>query len=243
MGMIQRNAFGALVLGLAAWLAVVLCSTGCEPGASHYVESADIRTGGLWVDYEIEEVVDDDGDFSVLARARFSVAGPLGTRVLLTEGDAVEVNGVPMENVPGAIWPRYEAAIDMADTYEFVFTRPDEGSYVSNGTPPPVVNMSAPDPGETYSRSEPLSVAWENNNAGGTITVRVGPNTDGYVQQADDNGAYTVPASPLVWVDAGQLTFDAFVRLRRSNTGTMDSGLSGKLTMYNRRTVTFRSVP
>lgn len=228
-------------LGTAALCAaVVLGTVGCPPS---YVRSSDIATSAFWVNYVIEETKTDDGELAVLAIARFSVGRPLGTRVMLTDGDVVTVNGVEMENRPVGALPRYEAAIELADEYEFVLERPGEGGYVSSGTPPPIVSIEQPVTGTPLSRADVIELLWEDNNTGGKIDAFLTHRNSAFWKFGlDDTGNYLLDPEDF-WDGAGQLVFDARIGLRRQNRGAMHPALEGRMDLFNKHAITFSSIP
>ena len=110
---------------IATTLAVcaVFLAAGCHPSE----DSCNIKTAGIYLDLEaIEEGA------NAVGKATFWVGDdPGGTYLVLGEcGDQISVNGTVLSHKSGnPEW--YEASIDPAESYEFVFTRPDEDPYAS----------------------------------------------------------------------------------------------------------------
>jgi len=213
-----------MVLFLAA-LCVALVA-GCHPQE----DSCNVKTAGIYFQYE---AVEEGG--GALGRATLWVGDkPGGTNLVLGDcGDEVAVNGVKLKE-KGSNPKYYEAAVPVADVYEFVFTREDEDPYVSvvDEMRPPVLDV-APS-GGSISRLDPFDVTWENND-GGQIHLLISgsciwdyPNTLG--DKVADNGSHTVPAEGLDATSAGESeSCTAEIELTRETTGSLDPALKGTI--------------
>jgi len=149
----MKNLLTGRTLALAAVLALGGASgmlLGCPP-----VNSSSIATDALFVEYT---VVENNG--MATATAIFRVGGFFGTPIQLAGGDAVTVNGqaTTFSRVPT---PIYRADLDIVDEYTFDLMRPDEGTFTSTVTAPMPVMISAPAANAELSRSETLTIMWD----------------------------------------------------------------------------------
>ena len=229
----------SIVLGLAAFGTAALLA-GCPQ-----ITSETITTDGLYVDY----IVIEEADGTAVAQARFRAGGAAGTGVQLTGGDTVTVNGEPM-TLTRAVSTYYEADVDPAETYTFVFTRPDEGGYTSTISPPGSVTITEPAEGAEVSRAEDLTIRWEPDNdaPGNAYNLEVyGPCLDNFVRLAILVTEMTIQANDLAEeTDEGggpDATCTATIRVAAWGEGTMAPGLKGKISAGAASTSTFQTVP
>lgn len=222
---------------------VALCAalaTGCYPQE----DSCNVKTAGIYFQYV---AVEEGGD--ALGRATFWVGDkPGGTNLVLGDcGDVVTVNGVTLSE-RGTNPKYYEAAVDKADAYEFVFTREDENPYTSavDNMRPPVLDV-APN-GGSISRLEPFDVTWENND-GGQIELLISgsciwdyPSVLG--STVADTGLHSVPAEGLDATSAGENeSCTAEIELTREVSGTLDGALKGTIEGQSVGRASFTTTP
>lgn len=227
------------IVNLVVFPAAVLAA-GCFPEE----DSCNIKTDGIYAEYEVVRSAD-----SVSARATFWTGERAGgTYLTLGEcGDRVSVNGVRLSET-GTNPKYYHAAVPVADSYEFVFSREDEDPYVSTAGTPEVVDITSPRGGESFSRTDVLDIAWEDNAEGEIELTIEGDCIHDYptVGGADiaDNGSYQVPAGAIEsWTDRDDDTCDAAIMLRRVRAGSLDPDLKGKIYGVSLDEVFFDSRP
>lgn len=156
-------------------------------------DSCNIKTGGIYVEYTVNE-----NNAEAVAQAVFWVGDePGGTNLELGVcGDRVEVNGhrlTEYEDRP----TRYAAFIPVAEKYEFTFIRPDEPPHVSVAEQiPEPVHFIAPD-GIDAPRDQPLEIRWENNWSGAATLEINGSCIYRHVETVTDNGEHTLAANRL----------------------------------------------
>lgn len=227
-----------MFLSLAAMIAALVA--GCFPQE----DSCNVKTAGIYFEYQ---VVEEGGD--AVGKATLWVGdSPGGTNLVLGEcGDALAINGVTMTEKGGN--PKYyEAAIEPADTYEFVFTREDEEPYTSQVTDmrPAVLNVG-PD-GGSISRAEPFDVTWDDND-GGQIKLLISgtciwdyPDTLG--EEVADNGLHAVPADGIEATSSGESeSCTAEIELTREVNGTLDTALKGTIKGQSVGRASFTTTP
>jgi hypothetical protein len=213
-----------LFLSLAATIAAL--TAGCFPQE----DSCNVKTDGIYFEYE---AVVEGGE--ALGRATLWVGDdPGGTNLVMGEcGDALAINGVTMQE-KGSNPVYYEAAVDVADAYEFVFTREDEDPYTStvDGMRPAVLNV-APE-GDTISRATEFDVTWDDNDGGEILLLITGdciwdyPDVLG--EEVADNGSHTVPANGIEATDSGENeSCTAEIELSREVDGVLDAALKGTI--------------
>lgn len=217
------------ILTMVALSAAFLSLLGCFPTE----DSCNIKTDGIYVQFEAIE----EGD-SAIGKATLWVGDdPGGTNLELGDcGDELEVNGTTLSQ-KGSNPIYYEAAIDVADTYEFVFTREDEDPYTSTVTEMrPEVTVLGPS-GEDISRADEFEITWEDNDGGEIVLLINGdciwdyPDTLG--DEVADNGSHTVPADGIEATDSGENeTCTAEITLTRETASancTLDQSLKGTI--------------
>jgi len=188
--------------------------------------SCNLRTAGIYCTFRVAE---ENGQAT--ATAVFSVGNAAGTELTLGDcGDNIAVNGTPLQERRG-LFVYYEGLVDVADTYEFVFTRQDEGPYTCLVSPPPPVAITAPAEGTPLTRKEAFDIQWDNNYAesAGIGLVIAGPCITGIVRPIGDNGLYTINASELQ-ASPETAACDVNILLTRTVSGKMDPGLKGAIT-------------
>jgi len=186
-------------------------------------DSCLIRTQGMYFAFR---VVEEDGQATV--SAVFTVGGALGTELALGDcGDDITVNGIPLQERRGA-FVYYDAVLDAADAYEFVFVREGEGPYISTVTPPPPVNITGPEEAAVISRQDAFDVTWEDNyEASPGITLFLGgPCIWDFQRDVGDNGLYGINADELQFVGVDD-TCDVSIILTRLVQGDLDPALDG----------------
>jgi hypothetical protein len=229
-----------LVIATTLAAAALSIITGCHPSE----DSCNIKTAGIYVQLEAIE----EGSNAV-GKATFWVGDdPGGTYLVLGEcGDEISVNGTVLQHKSGN--PEYyEAAIDPADEYDFVFSRPDEDPYSSVvGNMRPEVTVLGPS-GDTIPRDEEFDITWEDND-GGEIHLLVDgdciwdyPETLGdYIA---DNGSHTVPANGIEAQDEDENeSCVAEIELTREVDGTLNSSLKGTIVGKSRGRSSFTTAP
>jgi hypothetical protein len=231
-----------IIVGALVLLGTV-AATGCFPQE----DSCNIKTPGIYVQFDATE----ESGVAVGRAVFWTGDSPGGTNLVLGDcGDAVAVNGVNLVvEDPNASPLTYSAEVDIADTYEFVFSRPDEGDYVSTvADMRPEVNVTAPG-GEDIPRDQEFAVTWDDNDGSDDIELLISgdciwdyPEVGG--MSVADNGSYTVPANGLEPVDTANTdTCVAEVTLTRSVTGTLDSALKGDIYGRSVGLTSFNSTP
>ena len=148
---------------LALLAASALAMTGCDTA-----NSGDIATNALYVTFNVIE----DGP-NATARATFQVGNPLGTVLMLTDGDAIATNGTTL-TYEQLLVPHYETTLTPVDEYTFTFSRPGEPDYVGMVTPPTPVTITAPAEGATLSQATGFTVTWEDTDPASTSDYAVG---------------------------------------------------------------------
>ncbi len=223
-------------------LAVIstLLGAGCFPEE----DSCNIKTDGIYVEYEVVRSAD-----TVSARATFWTGERAGGTYLTlgTCGDEVTVNGVRLSET-GTNPKYYHSTVPVAGSYDFVFSRADEAPYESTtGTPLPV-SITAPQSQTSFSRTDVLDIAWQ-DNAEGEIEVLIEgecihdyPTVGG--KEIADNGAHQVPPGAIKpWTEREDETCEARVTLRRVRAGSLDSDLKGRIYGASLDEVSFDSRP
>jgi hypothetical protein len=158
--------------------------------------SCNVTTEGVYCTFR---VVEEDG--VVKAVAIFSVGDALGTALVLGAecGDAITVNGAPLQERQG-LFVFYEATVEPADAYTFVFTR-GEDEYSSTVGLPAAFTIDAPAEGQVVSRREAMAVVWpplaDEGDAWITVAME-GPCVPLFADRALDTGAYIVNAGKLL---------------------------------------------
>ncbi len=227
-----------LFLSLAAMIAAM--TAGCFPQE----DSCNVKTAGIYFEYE---AVVEGGD--ALGRATLWVGdSPNGTNLVMGEcGDKLAINGVTMQE-KGSNPVYYEAAIDPADVYEFVFTREDENPYSStvDGMRPAVMNVG-PDSG-TISRADEFDVTWDDNDGGEIVLLISGSCIWDYPDvlgdEVADNGSHTVAANGIEATDSGEdESCTAEIELTREVNGTLDAALKGTIVGQSVGRASFTTAP
>jgi hypothetical protein len=170
-----------------AMLSAVHCSV---------TESTNIKTGGIWARYVIEN---DQG--VIRAYAVLRVGGPLGTIVDLSGGEHLEVNGLRLtewvEPVTGYHWSSRLMPEDPLGEYYFNFIRTDEevGTLLHLPELPLVV---APEPAFLACFDLPIQVLWNDDVPGDGVSVSFsGDCVDGLTYNAlPDSGEFELPGIP-----------------------------------------------
>jgi len=233
----SKKLFVGALLALGA-----LAAAGCFPQE----DSCNIKTPGIYPQFEVVE----EGDAATARAVFWTGDGPNGTSLVLGScGDAIAVNGVTLQgNNSNPV--EYSATLDLATTYDFVFSRPDEGDYTSTVTDlRPEVIVLGPD-GEEIPRDQEFDVTWEDND-GGDIDLLISgecftdyPETLG--DAVPDTGSYTVPANGIeAWSGDESESCTAEVTLSRTVTGDLDPVFEGQGEIYGRTMdrTTFTSTP
>ena len=203
---------------------ILFCLLAVLTGCYEEEDSCNIKTGGIYVQYTINEY-----NTETVAQAVFWVGDePGGTNLELGVcGDRVEVNGhrlTEYEDRP----TRYAAYIPVAEKYEFTFIRPDEPPHVSVAEQiPEPVHLIAPD-GIDVPRDQPLNIQWEDNWSGiASLEVR-GSCFFRYGETVTDNGEYTLPANRLAPLNA-DTNCAARITLARDFHGRISPNLKGSV--------------
>jgi len=232
------------ILTMVALSAAFLTLLGCFPTE----DSCNIKTDGVYVQFEAIE----EGD-SAIGKATFWVGDdPGGTNLELGDScdDQIAVNGTTLSQ-KGSQPIYYEAAIDVAETYEFVFTREGEDPYTSTVTEMrPEVTVLGPSGGD-ISRADEFEITWEDND-GGEITLLIDgdciwdyPDTLG--DEVADNGSHTVPADGIEATDSGENeSCTAEITLTRevpSSATSLDPSLKGEIDGKSVGRASFTSTP
>jgi hypothetical protein len=232
-----RAAFpAALVLAGAA-------AAGCLPAE----DSCDIATEDIEVEFA---AIEENG--AAAGEAIFRT-GDVSSIALGDCGDKITVNGERMRVLSGSASPLiYAASIEVADEYEFVFSRPDEDDYVSTVSDlRPEVTITAPAAGSIITRDTGFDITWANNDAGEINLLIDGDCIRSYPDAAGesvtDDGADAVPPNGLVWSGTEgtetPTTCDAEVVLTRSVEGTLDAALTGAIHGWTAGRAAFTSAP
>lgn len=202
--------------------------------------SCNILTDGIYCAFR---VVEQDGQATV--SATFTVGSLLGTELALGAecGDDITVNGVALQQRGGAL-VYYQAVLDVADSYEFVFTRGEEETYTSTVTAPPPVTITAPVDGTQISRAAAFDITWEDNYAESPgIALFIGGDCiQEVLRDIGDNGLYTINAEELEEVGE-DTTCDVDLILSRVVDGTLDAGLKGFVRATSTDRIWFTSTP
>jgi len=214
--------------------------TGCHPSE----DSCNIKTAGIYVELEaIEEGANATG------KATFWVGDdPGGTYLVLGEcGDEIAVNGTVLQHKSGN--PEYyEASIDPAESYEFVFSRPDEDPYASLvANMRPEVTVLGPS-GDTIPRDEEFDITWEDNDTGEIHLYVEGDCIHDYPDvlgdEVADNGSHTVASGGIeAWEGDENESCVAEIELSREVDGTLDSSLKGTIVGKSVGRSSFTSAP
>lgn len=227
-----------MFLILAATVAAL--AAGCFPQE----DSCNVKTDGIYFEYEVAE----EGGEAVGKATLWVGDSPGGTNLVMGDcGDALAFNGTTMTE-KGTNPVYYEASIDAADAYDFVFTREDEDPYTStvDGMRPEVVEVG-PDGGD-ISRATEFDVVWLDND-GGEIKLLISgeciwdyPETLG--EEVADNGSHTVPADGIEATDSGENeSCTAEIELSREVDGTLDAALKGTIVGKSVGRASFTSTP
>jgi len=159
-------------------------------------ESTNIKTSGIWTHYVIE-----NHEGVIRAYAVLRVGGSTGTIVDLTAGERLEVNGQRLtewvEPITGYHWSSGLVAEDALGEYLFNFVRTDEEVGTILHLPElPVIDGPVPDQLECF--DVPITVAWNHDAPGDSITVTVsGDCIDTFSQTLpSDPGAFEIPGLP-----------------------------------------------
>jgi hypothetical protein len=134
-------------------------------------ESTNIKTGGLWANYSIE-----NNQGTIRASAVLRVGGPLGTIVDLSGGERIVVNGVRLtewvEPVTGYHWSSGLIPEDQLGEYHFNFIRTDEevGTLLHL---PELPLITEPVPDQLACFELPIYITWNTDEPGDGISVSV----------------------------------------------------------------------
>jgi len=221
------------------------CALSIITGCTNPEESScNIKTGGVYVEFAAIE----EGD-SARGRAEFWVGdSPGGTQMILDCGDEVAVNGTVLQHNSGVPNDYYEAAISPAESYEFIFTRPDEPDYASLITNMrPEVTVLGPS-GDTIPRDEEFDITWEDNDGGEIHLYVEGDCIHDYPEvlgdDVADNGSYTVAANGIeAWEGDENESCVAEIELTREVDGTLDPALKGTIVGKSQGRSSFTSAP
>jgi hypothetical protein len=219
-----------LVLGAIA-------ATGCLKSE----DSCDLKTQGIRVEFAAME---EGGAAS--GQAEFFTDE--GMAIILGDcGDKITVNGTELQVVSATASPVvYAANIEATGTYEFVFSRPDEGDYTSTVTDlRPAVVVTAPAADADVPRDAALDVAWDNSDGGSIDLVITGDCFSDYKESWTDDGAETIDANSLIVTD-DTASCAAELVLTRTVTGTLDSALTdqgGWIRGWSVGRTSFTSIP
>ena len=226
------------LMATVALAASLPLTSGCFPAE----DSCNIKTGGLYLQLE---TIEEDG--AVEAQAIFWVGDrPGGTYLELGDcGDEISVNGAVMSASPGYDNPEvYVANIDVAESYEFTLSRPDEDPYVSTvSNTRQAVTVTGPIDA-SISRAEGFDVTWDDNDGGEAEVSIDGDCFFSYSETVLDNGSHTVAADSLSATDSDAAeTCSGTIFVERSTSGTMASGLAGTVDALVRDRTVFSSTP
>ncbi|MBW2531710.1 MAG: hypothetical protein JRI55_09530 [Deltaproteobacteria bacterium] len=233
--MLNRNVLLSLVMAGAA------ASMGC---AKPEADSCDIKTGGIYVQYEVEE-----RGATATAIAAFWVGdGPEGTYLTFGScGDSIEVNGESMQLRSDVDNEVYETDLAAADSYDFVFTRQDEDPYstVVYTPDPPVI--SYPAGGESISRADTFDITWD-TGAGNVELLIEGDCIDDYPNllgdDVPDSGSHTVAANGIEPdLNDEETSCSVDLTLTREQSGDVNPELAGEATGLGVGFVSFTSTP
>ncbi len=227
-----------LILGTIA--AVMVLAMGCYPEE----DSCNILTDGIYVEYQVMEQND-----AASARATFWVGdSPGGTYLTLGScGDEISVNGVEL-NKTGSNPEYYEAGVEVADTYDFTFNRPEYGEFVSSITAMPAEVEITSISGDEIARDEEFQITWMDNSDGEIDLLISGDCIEDYPNLMGDDiadtGSHTVGAGAIEVNDndVGE-SCAAEVRLTRESSGTLAAELKGTIKGFTRDVDSFTSTP
>jgi hypothetical protein len=230
--------------GLCA--AVVLCAA-ATPACAAVEDSCDLATDEIEVELA---VIQENG--AATGEAIFRT-DDVASIALGDCGDKMTVNGAVLRVLDGAASPLvYAASLEVADEYDFVFSRPDEDDYVSTVSDMrPEVTITAPAAGSIITRDLGFDVAWDAND-GGEVNllvdgscIRSYPDADG--ELVSDDGADTIPAGAILWsgVEGTEdpTSCSAEVVLTRSVDGVLDEALTGMIYGWTAGRTAFTSAP
>ena len=164
--------------------------------------------------------------------------------LVLTANDTITVNGVAMQRVRGPFFDVYTATLQPAETYTFTFSRADGASYDSTVNTIETLAITSPEEGAWISRAADLNIAWTNPIEGGNVAVFVpgGQYFNGFLRDAPDTGAYTIPAGTLTLDPMSPATdMDTGVSVSRNHRGIMADGLNGNIIARTGNNVSFIS--
>lgn len=230
----------SVVLSLA--MAGLVTTMGCV--ANPEEDSCNIRTGGIYVEYEVEEI-----GATATARAAFWVGdAPGGTYLTLGNcGDTIEVNGSLLSLRGDLDNEVYEVELAATDSYDFVFTREDEDPYSTVITAPDPPLITAPTGGESISRAESFEITWD-AGAGDVELLIDGsciwdyPDTLG--DDVPDDGSHTVPADGIEATQSGQdESCSVDLTLTREEAAAVHPDLKGTAKGMGVGLVSFTSTP
>ena len=202
-----------------------VAATGCIASE----DSCDLKTQGIKVELAAME---EDG----VATGNAEFYTDENMAIILGDcGDKITVNGTELQVVNANASPVvYSANVEATGTYEFVFSRPDEGDYTSTVTGlRPAVTLTAPAEGAEIPRDADLLVEWDDNNGGaGNDEIKAIVTGDcigiDYEQTfSPDDGADTIAADSLN-VDGDTTTCAAELVMTRKVTGTLDPALDSQ---------------
>ncbi|MBN2343228.1 MAG: hypothetical protein JXX29_21210 [Deltaproteobacteria bacterium] len=225
-------------------VALLVSAATFATGCFEEEDSCNIHTPGIYVEYEVTE-----RNGNAYAEVVFWTGDePGGTYLELGAcGDAVSVNGTKLSE-SGSNPTVYRATIDIAETYNIVFDRPNEGSYSSViTTMPEPVDILTPS-GDSLARDEAFDITWESNSTG-QINLLVSsdcfwdyPSSLG--DQVTDNGTHTVNAQifDVKESEAGS-TCTATIELTRETDGILSEKLKGTIVGKTMDSTTFTSSP
>lgn len=236
--------------GVAVGVAAVGLLAACED-----VGSKNIKTDGMFADFEVTARADGDSE----VRAALRVGGGLSnTYVELSPGDVLSATSgsethTLTEDGSGAfnvhVYHATFSGIEEDKAFTIGFDRADDVSAPdSHTTLPAPFQLTAPTANQEVSRADALTISWTPANTRDDMSARLdgdciivaAPHID------SDSGTLTLPADSLS-PSAGHEgdTCNVDIRIARTRSGGVDPafGEGGHFNAVQLRTITIRSTP
>lgn len=222
---------------------------GLLAGCSESVESNDVRTSGIYPEFEV--VADGGGDSE--ATARLKVGGNNSNTYLdLTGDDELTVTANSTERtMDEASGQRYRVAFEGDDggtEFVFAFLRGDEDDDA------PMSKVELPEPftmmvetANAVRGTDDVDLTWTEGGSGDIdLTIRGDCIFDDFNERTPDDGAHTISAADIH--ERGTKSDEectVTVSLSRINSGDLDRAFTegGEVTARQTRSGTFRSLP
>lgn len=195
-------------------LLILVAASACT-----YTDSENVKSSGIYAHYSVVHEVDD----RVKIAARYTVGGPLGTVVVLSGEDHLEVDGQAINGLSAVRAPSSDG------TYDLTLVRSDE-AITTTVTVPAKPAISSTTPGTMLRDGDTLTIAWNASAPATQVLLAItGPCVATLSAVMPDTGTFTTP--PLRTQTGHEFeTCPIEVRLNRGASFGVDSSFDGGIT-------------